>query len=102
MRNTDKLMTTADYVKKYKLNVDDKFNHAAFVSDMKRNFNKLITADIRKNGAITEKRFNNNVRCMRKSFDAINNKTVGNLSPKLFNFFYANVVVTKKNSFFKR
>lgn len=101
MRSTEKIMTTKDYVEKYKLSVDDKFNHASFVSDLKKDFNKLLTCDIRKNGKITEPRFNNNVRFIRMKFDAINNKTSGSISNKLFNFFYADVVVKKKNSFFK-
>jgi hypothetical protein len=97
-----KIMSTKDYVNKHKLNQSDKFNHRDFVKDLKKDFNKLITADIRRNGRITEKRFNNNVHFIRKKFDSINNKTVGNISDKLFNYFYANVIVNKKNSFFNK
>ena len=101
MRDPKKIMTTSDYVQKYSLSSNDKFNHASFVNDLKKDFNKLLTSDIRKNGKITEHRFNNNIRFIRMKFNAINNKTTGVIPESLFGYFFAEVVIKKKNSFFK-
>lgn len=100
MRN-NQVMTTGDYVKKHKLNVSDNFNHATFVNDLKKDFNKLLTSDIKKNGRITEPRFAGTVKSIKDKFDSINNKTKGNISDKLFGYFYASVIIPKKDSFFK-
>jgi len=101
MRNI-KPMSTRDYVKKHNLTESDKFNHAIFVKDLKKDFNKLITNNIRRKGIISETDFNTDVKSIKDKFDAINNKTNGIISNKLFDYFFATVVIPKRNSFFKK
>lgn len=101
MRNR-KIMSTLDYVKKYELSANDKFNHATFANDLRKDFNKLLTNDIRKNGRITEARFNGAVMSIKDKLNAINNKVNGKIeTDKFFNFFFATVIGPKKDSFFK-
>lgn len=83
-------MTTKEYIKKYSLDVNDKFNHTEFVQDLSSDFIALLEMN-KANDNI--KGFDNALRCIRMKFDAINNKTVGNISDKLWNYFYATVVV---------
>lgn len=83
-------MKTQDYVKKYQLNIDDKFNHSEFVSDLANDFVVLLGLNKAEDNI---KGFENALRAIRMKFDAINNKTVGQLTDKLWNFFFATVVV---------
>lgn len=90
-------MKTKEYVEKYKLNLDDKFNHSEFISDLTIDFVSLLEV-----GKATEnvKGFNNAVSAIKMKFDAINNKTVGQIPEKLWNYFYATVVVKMKAELF--
>ena len=45
-------------------------------------------------------RFENAVRALRTKWDAINNKTVGQLPDKLWNYFYATVIAKMRNELF--
>lgn len=83
-------MKTQEYIKKYKLNISDKFDHSEFVSDLANDFVVLLELS-KANDNI--KGFDNAVRAIRMKFDAINNKTVGQLGDKLWNYFFATVVV---------
>lgn len=89
-------MKTKEYVQKYGLDKSDKFNHNEFVADLT---NDLITALEVGNGKGNIKGFNNAVNAIKMKFDAINNKTVGNIE-KLWNFFFATVVVKLKEELF--
>ncbi len=82
-------MKTKDYIEKYKLNISDKFNHAEFVQDLASEFIALLEVN-KANDNI--KGFDNAVRAIRMKFDAINNKTVGELPTKLWNYFFATVI----------
>lgn len=83
-------MTTQEYVKKYSLNVSDKFNHSDFVEDLASDLIALLEINKAKDNI---KGFDNALRCVRMKFDAINNKTVGEIPEKLWKYFYATVVV---------
>lgn len=83
-------MKTLDYVRKYKLNVSDKFDHSEFVEDLANDFIALLEMNKANDNL---KGFDNALRCIKMKFDAINNKTVGCLTDKLWNYFYATVVV---------
>lgn len=91
-------MNTKEYVTKYKLNVqDNKFNHNDFISDLTNDFITLLEVG---NSTKNFKGYENAVRAIRMKWDAINNKTVGNLPDKLWNFFYATVIVKTKEELF--
>ena len=83
-------MKTHEYVKKYKLSLSDKFNHSDFYQDLASEFIGLLELN-KANDNI--KGFENAVRCIRMKFDAISNKTVGVMPEKLWNYFFATVVV---------
>jgi len=91
-------MNTKEYVTKYKLNVaDNKFDHSAFVSDFTNDFITLLEVG---NSTKNFKGYENAVRAIRMKWDAINNKTVGNLPDKLWNYFYATVIAKTKEELF--
>lgn len=83
-------MTTKDYVKKYQLDKSDKFNHSEFVQDLASDLIVLLEMNKANDNL---KGFDNAIRCIRMKFDAIRNKTLGILPDKLWNYFYATVVV---------
>lgn len=86
-------MKTKEYIKKYKLDKSDKFNHSEFISDLTLDFMALLQV-----GKAEEniKGFDNAVRAIRMKYDAINKKTVGCISEKLWGYFWATVVVKFK------
>lgn len=83
-------MKTQEYVKKFELNKSDKFNHTEFVADLANDFVALLELNKAENNI---KGFDNALRALRMKWDAINNKTVGNLPEKLWGYFFATVVV---------
>lgn len=89
-------MKTQEYVRKYSLNKSDKFNHNEFVSDLA---NDLLTLLEVGKGKEEIKGFNNAVNAIKMKFDAINNKTLGNIE-KIWGFFFATVVVKLKEELF--
>ncbi len=89
-------MKTKDYVKKYNLEKGTKFNHQDFVSDL--SFDLLTLLEVGK-GRENVKGFDNAVNAIKMKFDAINNKTVGDIS-KIWGYFFATVVVKLKAELF--
>ncbi len=83
-------MKTQDYVRKFELNINDKFSHNEFVADLANDFIVLLELNKAQDNI---KGFENALRALRMKWDAINNKTVGCLPDKLWNFFFATVVV---------
>lgn len=83
-------MTTKEYVNKYGLHLSDKFNHSEFCQDLASEFICLLEYN-KANDNI--KGFENAVRCIRMKFDSISNKTLGVLPEKLWNYFFATVIV---------
>ena len=96
----EEIKNTKYYVTKYKLDRNDKFNHKDFVKDLKCDFNNLLTNSIRRTGDMNKTKFEECVRSIKDKFYAINNKTKGELSDGLWKYFYASVIVVKKESFF--
>ena len=92
-------MKTKDYVEKYGLNRSDKFSHANFIEDLTYEFIALLEV-----GEAIEniKGFENAVRAIRMKWDAINNKTVGQLQEKLWSYFYATVIAKTKERLFTK
>ena len=86
-------MTTKEYVKKYELDKNDKFNHTYFVQDLASDLIALLELNKAQDNI---KGFDNAVRCIKMKWDAINNKTVGQLPEKLWKFFWATIVVKLK------
>lgn len=90
-------MNTKEYVTKYKLNVSNQFNHNEFVADLTNDFITLLEVG---NSTKNFKGYENAVRAIRMKWDGINNKTVGNLPDKLWNYFYATVIAKTKEELF--
>jgi hypothetical protein len=90
-------MKTKDYVKKYKLDINEKFDHEEFIKDLTADFISLI--DINK-GKEQKKYFENSINDIRKKWSSINNKTSGQLPEKLWNYFYATVIVKLRDEYF--
>jgi hypothetical protein len=90
-------MKTKEYVLKYKLNIDSKFNHNEFISDLTTDFKTLLETG---KGFEKIKGFDNAVNAIRMKFTAINNKTIGCIPEKLWNYFYASVIIALKKQLF--
>lgn len=90
-------MKPLDYVKKYKLDVNDNFNHSEFVEDLKEDFTALLEVG---KGFERLKGFENAVGAIRMKWDGINNKTRGQLPDKLWNYFYATVIAKSREKLF--
>lgn len=88
--NQLKYMTTKEYVLKYNLSNSNKFNHLDFCKDLASEFICLLEYNKADNNI---KGFDNAVRCIRMKFDAISNKTLGVFPEKLWNYFFATVIV---------
>jgi curved DNA-binding protein CbpA len=89
-------MKTKEYVDKYNLSKGDKFNHSDFVSDLTIDFISLLEVG---KGRENIKGFNNSVNAIKMKFDAINNKTLGDIS-KIWNYFFATTIVKLKEELF--
>lgn len=89
-------MKTKDYILKYKLNLNDKFNHNEFIQDLTKDFLVILELNKSKDNI---KGFKQSVNVIRLKWDSINNKTVGCLPDKLWNYFYATVIVKLKEEF---
>ena len=74
-------MKTIEYVRKYKLNEDDHFNHTKFLKDFVNDFNSMLSEANINNDYV---RFRRLVEDMKKKWDNINEKTVGNLFGGIF------------------
>lgn len=90
-------MKTKEYVSKYNLSKGDKFNHTDFVSDLTIDFISLLEVG---NATESLKGFENAVRAIRMKWDAINNKTLGQLPDKLWGYFYATTIAETKERLF--
>jgi hypothetical protein len=90
-------MKPKEYVKKYKLDVDDNFDHNQFMEDFKFDFIALLEVG---KGMERSKGFENTVRAVRMKWDSINNKTRGQLPEKLWGYFYATTVAKMREELF--
>lgn len=91
-------MKPLHYVKKYNLKSGIEFNHKEFISDFTLDFLALVESH---NGSYSLDSYQNVVESMRQKWDGIDNKTLGQLPEKLWNYFYATVVVPTKEELFK-
>jgi hypothetical protein len=90
-------MKTKEYIKKYELNKNDKFNHKEFISDLTFDFITLLEVGKAKENI---KGFENAVRAIRMKWDSINNKTIGQLPEKLWKYFFATVIAKMREQLF--
>jgi hypothetical protein len=90
-------MKTLEYVRKYNLDKGVNFNHNEFVIDLTTDFTTLLEVG---NSTKSFKGYNNTVNAIRMKWDAINNKTMGQLPEKLWNYFYATVIVKLREQLF--
>mgnify|MGYP005993087579 CR=1 FL=1 len=90
-------MKTHHYVKKYRLDLDDKFNHKEFITDFKADFHDMLKkANI--NGDYS--RFKRLVEDVKQKWMNINKKTVGQLPESLWDYFYASTIVECRDELF--
>lgn len=93
-------MKPKDYIDKYQLSISgnvDKFNHKEFISDLTLDFMTLLEV-----GRATEniKGYENAVNAIRMKWNGINNKIIGQLPNKLWNYFYATVIAKMREQLF--
>lgn len=93
-------MKTKEYVEKYELNKDDRFDHKEFTADLINEFFSLLEIGKNKDGEINIKGYENAVNCIRMKWNAINNKTLGQLPEKLWKYFYATTVAKMRDEMF--
>lgn len=90
-------MKTIEYVRKYKLNEDDHFNHTKFLKDFVNDFNSMLSDANINNDYV---RFRRLVDDMKKKWDNINKKTVGQLPEPLWRYFYATTITERRDALF--
>lgn len=90
-------MKPLDYQKKYNLLQGTNFSHNEFIADLTQDFLALLEVG---NSFKNIKGFENAVRAIRMKWDGINKKTAGNLPEKLWNYFYASVIVKMREDLF--
>ena len=95
-------MKTKEYLEKYDLHKNDTFDHKEFTSDLTNEFFSLLEVGKNKEGQINIKGYENAVQCIRRKWDAVNNKTVGQLPEKLWNYFYATVIAKMREEMFPK
>lgn len=90
-------MNTQSYVRKYNLSKDTNFNHSDFIADFAIDFISMIEYH---GSSININNWDNVITQINKKWEAINNKTIGNLPDKLWNYFWATIVVPLKEQTF--
>jgi len=93
-------MNTKEYVKKYILNITNKFRHNHFIQDLTIDFLTLLETGKTSTSEYKIKCFENNVNVIKQKWNAINNKTIFGLPNKLWNYFYATVIIKMKEELF--
>lgn len=93
-------MKPKHYVDKYNLSESDRFNHSDFIADLTFDFMTMLEF-MQQSGVWNYAKFKNCIKDMRFKYDAISNKTIGTgLPDKLWNYFYASVVVPVRDEMF--
>lgn len=90
-------MKTKQYVKKYELDKDDNFNHKDFIEDFTSDFIDLINES---DASSSYGKFVRVINTMKEKWWNINKKTVGQLPDSLWKYFYAAVVIAKRDELF--
>ena len=90
-------MKPLDYQKKYNLLNGTNFSHNEFIADLTQDF--LVLLEIG-NSFKNIKGFENAVRAIRMKWDGVDKKTAGQLPEKLWNYFYASVIVKMREELF--
>jgi len=94
------MKSTRSYVKEFGLDKSDSnFSHSKFVEWLSEDFFGLRN-ELMKVSDFGLKQFNYCVREIRNKWDSINNKTLGNLPDKLWNYFYAQIISKTKDDMF--
>lgn len=93
-------MKTKDYIDKHELHRNDQFDHKEFTADLTNEFFSLLEVGKNKEGQLNIKGYENAVNCIRRKWDAVNNKTVGQLPEKLWSYFYATVIAKMREELF--
>jgi len=94
------MKSTKAYVKRFELDKsDNSFSHSIFAEWLEEDFIGLIE-EMKRMSDFDLRQFNYCVKEIKKKWDSINNKTIGNLPEKLWNYFYAQVISKKKDELF--
>jgi hypothetical protein len=93
-------MKSKEYVSKYSLSLGLKSHqHNDLIKDLSIDFIDLLKVG---NAKENFKGFNNAVNAIRMKWDGINKKTVGSLPEKLWNYFYAAIIIKTKEELFPK
>jgi hypothetical protein len=93
-------MKPKEYIKKYKLDVQEQFNHNNFIVDLTADFMAVIEYLASTNN-FNYNRFKIVIKEIRQKFDGISNKAKGKGLPEsLWKYFYATVIIKVKNELF--
>jgi len=93
-------MKPKEYIKKYKLNIQEKFNHEAFIVDFTADLMTTIEFFSKVNH-LSYERFKQCVKEIRQKWDSISLKSKGTGLPEgLWKYFYATVVVKIRDEMF--
>jgi len=84
-----KKMSTKAYIIKYKLNENDKFSHSDFVTDFVSEFGMRI---INNNAVRDYFRYEKTINEAKAKYDAINNKTLGDIGTSLWDFIFGRFI----------
>jgi hypothetical protein len=89
-----------EYIKKYNLDKTDHFSHQEFIIDLTNDFMAVIEV-LQNQNQLGYERFKQVIKEIRQKWDSISNKTFGTgLSEKLWNYFYATVIVKVRDQLF--
>jgi len=91
-------MKPKEFIKKYHLNESVHFNHQNFITDLAFDFRNLVEFQSQSNWSFAK--FQNCITEIKQKFDSISNKAIEPLNEKLWNYFYATVVVPVKEEQF--
>ncbi|MDO8640871.1 MAG: DnaJ domain-containing protein [Nitrosarchaeum sp.] len=93
-------MKPKEYIRKYNLETTENFNHNEFIADLTADF--LAVIEIRQNSNnFNYENFKNCIKDVRQKWDSISNKAKGTgLPEKLWNYFYATIVIKLRDELF--
>lgn len=92
-----KKMSTLAYIKKYKLTENDKFSHSDFAKDFISEFSMRVI----NNDAVRDYyRFEKTINEAKAKYNAINNKTLGDIGQGLWDFMFGKFISTFRDTLF--
>jgi hypothetical protein len=94
-------MKTKEYIKKYNLDIQSKFNHNDFINDLTVDFISQLEFHTSTFQGLTLVKYQILVKQIREKWNNISLKSKEALPDKLWNYFYATVIAKVKEEYFK-